>query len=202
MAGLPTGAALPVMVSTSMSWEVARYSKSSSSCGDLSMSSCVTTPRPPPRLSCTFGPLGTTGSGGSGPRFALMAWTRSVLLSASHCTVPPPGAPPRPAAACPNTSLTLTPSMRWVLPVAASPTQISIPFSVELVKTKCLPSGLQRAVLILGLGGRATLISAPSGILRRVRELLKVALCRPLVSGLMRMPARRRIGMASSAIGG
>ena len=77
-----------------------------------------------------------------------------------------------------------------------------MPLSVVLVKAKWFPSGLQRPVLSFGFGGNATLTSVPSGTLRRVRALLKVALCSPLVIGLMRMPASRRMGCASSAIGG
>jgi hypothetical protein len=89
----------------------------------------------------------------------------------------------------------------WVLP-AVSPIQSSIPFGVVLVNAKWDASGLHIPRLSLGFCGRSNLTSAPSGILRNVIEELNVVLCRPLVLGLMRMPAMRNMGCASSAIGG
>src|ERR1035441_2467664 len=77
-----------------------------------------------------------------------------------------------------------------------------MPVAAVLVKAKCLPSELQRRPLILAPGGVWTTISAPSGILSNLRALLKVALCSPLVFGLMRMPALRYMGSANSARGG
>src|SRR5262249_29846551 len=110
--------------------------------------------------------------------------------------------PPPPAPLLPITSLTRTPSILRVLPVAVSPTHSSIPAAVVLVKAKCAPSGLHRPALSLAPGGRSIFISVPSGTLRRVSALLKVVLWRPLVFGLMRWPASRSIGWESSAIGG
>src|ERR1700734_1415540 len=98
-------------------------------------------------------------------------------------TTPPAGAPPRPPPPPPrpppNTSFTRTFGNLWVCPVAVSPIQISLPAAVELVNAKWLPSGLKRAPLSLGFGGRAILISVPSGILRSNRFDSKVVLCRP-----------------------
>ena len=95
-----------------------------------------------------------------------------------------------------------TPSTLWVFPVAVSPIHSSIPAAVVLVNAKCAPSGLHRPALSFGLGGSSTLISVPSGILRSTSELLKVVLWRPLVFGLIRCPASRSMGCASSAMGG
>src|SRR5689334_6945309 len=91
--------------------------------------------------------------------------------------------------------------MRCVLPVV-SPTHNSTLRSVVFVNANLLASGLQRPRLNFGFGGRSTLISVPSGIFLRVRVLLNVVLCNPLVRGLILMPASRYIGCESSAIGG
>ncbi len=77
-----------------------------------------------------------------------------------------------------------------------------MPFAVALLNAKWLPSGLHTAKLSFGFGGKWTGIPVPSGIFRSSSELLNVALCRPFVFGLMRIPAMRSIGSASSAIGG
>ena len=65
-----------------------------------------------------------------------------------------------------------------------------------------VPSELQGPMPNFEFGGSAILISVPSGILRNIRFDWNVVLCRPLVFGLMRMPARRNIGSESSAMGG
>src|SRR5580658_7644658 len=133
------------------------------------------------------GPSGTVGSGGGAPRLARTVCTSSDLLSDNHCKDPPAPPPPRPPPPPPrppppNTSLTRTLGNLCVRPVV-SPTQISMPAAVELVKAKWLPSGLQCAVLSLGFGGSAILISVPSGILRNSRLDWNVVLCSPLVFG-------------------
>ncbi len=172
------------------------------------MSSCVVSGAAPPRLSCTCGPTGTAGSAGGAPRLGFTRYTSKPRLSGSHWTLPPPPPRPPPAtplpppAAAPITALIRAPSTLCVLPVAVSPIHNSMPLAVAFVNAKCALSGLQCPALNFGFGGSSTFVSVPSGILRMVRALLKVTLCRPFVRGLMRCPASRSIGCESSAMDG
>src|SRR5205085_10441753 len=100
------------------------------------------------------------------------------------------------------TAFSLSPSILRVLPVALSPTHTSIPAAVAFVNTNCFPSGLQCGVVSLGFAGNSTLMGVPSGTLRSSSEDSNVVLWSPLVLGLMRKPASRSMGSASSAMGG
>src|ERR1041385_4043105 len=154
-----------------------------------------------------LGPAGTAGVRGTGPRFAGTANTSSDLPSGAHCkelppTAGPPRPPPAPPRPPPSTSFRCRFGTLCVRPVAASPIHTSIPAAVEFVNANRVPSGLQGPSFNFAFAGNATLISVPSGILRKSRFDWNVALWRPFVAGLMRTPANRSIGADNSAMGG
>src|SRR5262245_11884829 len=98
-----------------------------------------------------LGPTGTVGSLGAGPRPAGTSLHNSVTPSFSQSQASP--------VATFNRSVPLS---SFDLPVAVSATHSSMPFSFVLVKQSRLPSGEKLMSPRLGLGGRTTLVSAPS----------------------------------------
>src|SRR5262249_49871298 len=97
-----------------------------------------------------FGPGGTAGSCGAGPRPEATISQMSVTLSCSQSHGSPVVAFAR------SVPLTI-----FDAPVAASATQISIPVSLVLRKDRWLPSGENLTFEIRGCGGSVTLVSAP-----------------------------------------
>src|SRR5882762_2015458 len=99
-----------------------------------------------PSLTCTFGPLGTAGSAGAGPRPAGTSLQTSVALSGSQSH----GSP----------VVALTRSLASLaLPVAVSAIQRSMPSVLVLRKASFAPSGENFTFDRLACGGTATLIS-------------------------------------------
>src|SRR6185503_8840474 len=139
-----------------------------------------------------FGPDGTAGSAGAGPRPAGTSWHSSVVPSLSQSQ----GSP----AAAFRRSVALT-SFDW--PVAVSATHSSIPFGLMFVKDNRFASGEKLTLAMLGLAGTVIFLSVPSAIDFRVMAMTLPPRCwRPFVLGLIRAPAIRWIGSASSAIVG
>ena len=149
----------------------------------------------PPRLSCTCGPAGTGGSRGAGPRLGLVISTSRVLLSGIHWTsLPSARRRVRHRRRTAAQHAVDAHAFHFVgLAGGVADPQLDAG-SGGVGESEMLTVGLQRAPLILGLGGNCTAISAPSGIFRSVSALSKTVLCSPLVLGLMRMPAMRSMG--------
>src|SRR5436853_7185316 len=104
-----------------------------------------------------FGPLGTAGSAGAGPRPAGTSWHMRLAPSFSQ------------SEASPLVLFSLSePVTNLDLPVAVSATQSSIPFSLVLVNERCLPFGEKLTSPRFAFGGTVTLISDPSAIDLRV----------------------------------
>src|SRR5215510_13638617 len=137
-----------------------------------------------------LGPVGTLGSAGAGPRPAGTRRHKRVMLSFSQSHGSPLAAFRR-----------SVPLMSLDFPVDVSATHNSMPFSFVLLKETRFPSGEKLTPLILALGGTAIFFSVPSGIDFSVIAMIPPPRCwRPLVFGLIRTPATRWIGSASSAI--
>src|SRR6202035_4334171 len=102
----------------------------------------------------------------------------------------------------PSTALSFNPSIFLVFPVTGSPIHSSMPVGVELAKANCFPSSDQHSEPARAFGGSDTGVFTPSASRTRVMEKLDGARCRPLVRGLIRIPASRSIGCDTSAIDG
>src|SRR5262245_57368597 len=87
-------------------------------------------------LSCTFGPGGTAGDSGDGPRSAGIVWQSRVRLSGSHSSVSP------------SALFRQMPSIRFTDRVAMSPTHKSYAPFAGAENANRLPSGAQTGALI------------------------------------------------------
>ena len=74
--------------------------------------------------------------------------------------------------------------------------------AVVLVKAKYFPSGDQRMRLTFGCFGNWILVVLPSAMVTSDMAIMRGGACGPFVWGLMRSPASRSIGAATSVIGG
>src|SRR6476659_7633461 len=95
------------------------------------MSSTVGAGAATPRLSWMFGPVGTVGAFGSGPRLVFTNAQRSE----SPLPIPEHGSP--------NTELSCAGVIDFAWPVAVSPIHNSTPLSRMLVNANFLPSALK-----------------------------------------------------------
>ena len=140
-----------------------------------------------PRFSWMFGPGGTGGSAGAGPRPLLVNAQSREAPCATHLQV---------EGACvePSALFNCAGVIALAVPVAASPTQSSMPVSLVCVNAKRVLSGEKPIQPIAGFAGSVTFRSEPSDgfLMRRLRY--RTARCRPFVFGLMRTPPSRSIG--------
>src|SRR6266446_111776 len=104
-----------------------------------------------------FGPVGTIGSGGAGPRPAETSSQINVTLSCSQSHGSPVVELSRSA-----------PLIILALPVATSATHNSMPLSLVLRNERCVPSGEKCTFERFGCGGAVILISLPSEVFLRV----------------------------------
>jgi hypothetical protein len=137
-----------------------------------------------------FGPVGTSGSAGGAPRLGGTKRQRSAVLSESH------------SHGAPQTAFSDAVLIAFAWPVAGSPIHSSMPVSRVWVNANRLPSGEKPIHASFGFCGSVTLISVPSASVFSVMLRSAWKRCGPLVRGLMRMPASRCIGCATSEIGG
>src|SRR5436190_19707644 len=100
-----------------------------------------------------FGPDGTVGSGGAGPRPVGTSSHTIVMLSFSQSHGSPVVALMR--------SLPVT---AFAAPVAVSAIHRSMPFSFVLRNERCAPSGENLMLDRLACGGTVTFVSPPSAI--------------------------------------
>ena len=140
-------------------------------------------------FSCTTGPLGIVGSGGSGPRFAGTVAQSNASPDESHSQG-------QPAVAFNRSS-----SSRRAWPVSTDATQSWIFVWDVMVKATCLLSGDQLSWPICAPAGMP-LISrpVPSATRRKESSLSGRVRLRPLVVGLRRRPASRSSGRESSSM--
>src|ERR1041384_8032552 len=117
-------------------------------------------------FSWMFGPVGTRGSAGAGPRPAGTGGPRSVVPSFSQSIGSPPVAFKR-----------STPLTCFATPVVVSATHNSMPLSLVLVNESRLPSGENPTLPMFAFGGTLTFFSAPSAIDFRVMANTRPVRC-------------------------
>jgi hypothetical protein len=144
-----------------------------------------------PLLSCTTGPGGAAGGFGASPRFAGTVFTNSSSLL-SHSTADPIAA------------LSCRPFTSHAAPFATRPTHRLIRCGMVIVMAKFLPSGDQIGDENLNRSSSPnfTAFGSPPSILRKAMPTTRGARAGPFVCGLIRSPASRSIGSATSAMDG
>ncbi len=147
--------------------------------------------RPRRCVSWTMGPVGTIGRLGAGPRPLGIARQRSTGSRASHSH-----------GLVAHAALSASPPMARAAPVTTSAIHNSMRVSRTTATANRRPSAENPSGIRFAGLGRLARRSAPSPIGLKTRPVTPGVRCGPLVRGLMRWPARRSIGCASSAMGG